>query len=188
MSNLNWKHWRIDLGGVAVIAGLSAAAYFGLVAPAVAHHQLAQAQSADLIAQQNKTRDMERSLRTLNDQLGSVRSTIEKSRFMLEPPTALNDRLAKITDIAGEHHLQVDAIESGATLNYPRFSTVAIRMSGKGPYRNCAAMLQRVREQMIDVGVTAIQMTSTGIAIDTNANFSIELVWYTQPQQKTPQK
>ena len=50
------------------------------------------------------------------------------------------------------------------------------------------AMLQRVREQMIDVGVTAIQMTSTGIAIDTNANFSIELVWYTQPQQKTPQK
>lgn len=188
MKSMTWTHWRVDLGGVAIIAGLSAAAYFGLVSPAIAHHEMAQAQSAELLAQRNKTRDLDRSLRTFHDQLTLTQQSIDKAKFKLDPPAALNERLASLTEVAGRNHLQVDTIESGALTSFPRYSTISIRMSGRGSYRNCSAMLKQVRETMPDVGVSAIQMTSAGVNTDINATFAIELLWHTQPQQKSATK
>lgn len=188
MSSMKWTHWRLDLTGVAVIAGLSVIAYFGLVSPAIAHHEMAQAQGVELAVQRNKARDLDRSLRAVHDQLTQMQTAIEKANFKLDPPTALNERLAMITDVAGRNRLQVDTIESGVMTPFPRYSTIAIRLSGRGSYRSCSAMLKQIRETMPDVGVSAIQMTSAGVNTDINATFAIELLWHTQPQQKSATK
>lgn len=181
-------HWRLDAAGIAIIAGLSAIAYFGLISPAVASHEQAQAQADDLLQQRNKARDLDRSARATADQLAATLKAIEQSHFNLEPASALNDRLSRLTEIAGQNRLQVDTIESGATSPFPRYSTTVIRMSGRGSYRNCAAMLKQVRESTIDIGVVALQINSGGVNTDTTASFVFELLWYNQPQQKPAQK
>jgi Tfp pilus assembly protein PilO len=183
-----WNHWRMDGAALAAVLGLTAIAYFGQVAPTIQNNELAKAQAIELVSQQTKSRDLERTVRTTGDQLESVRQAIAKNSLQLESASELNKRLARLTDLASENHLQVDTIESGETHDYDRYSTVSIRLAGHGTYRNCQAALANLRSTMPDVGVVSMVMNSGGVTTDTAATFTFELLWHTQPQAKTVKK
>src|SRR5437868_5910865 len=124
--------WRTDACGIAIIAGLTAVAYFSQIAPAIDRHEQAKAQAAQLVADQSKARELERSLIALKDHLEKSQQAAAGSQLTLEPATQLNTRLARLTDLAAHNGLQVDVIESGATRMQPRYSTIDIRIAGRG--------------------------------------------------------
>jgi Tfp pilus assembly protein PilO len=183
-----WNHWRMDGAAVAVVLGLTAIAYFGQVAPTIQGNELAKAQAVELVTQQTKSRDLERTIRSTSDHLEATRQAIAKNALQLEPATELNKRLARLSDLASANHLQVDAIESGETRDYDRYSTVSIRLAGHGTYPNCQAALGNLRSAMPDIGVTSMQVNSGGVTNDTAATFAFDLLWYTQAQPKTSKK
>jgi Tfp pilus assembly protein PilO len=174
----------MDAAGLAILAGLSAAAYYGLVSPTLRRHEQAGAQALELRSEQTKARDLERSLRSITDRLDATQRQLQAAHFALEPASRLNDRLAELTELAGANQIQVDTIESGALTALERYSTIAIRISGRGSYRSCAAMLSQMRTTMRDVGVVTMQLGSSGGTTDINASFTLDLLWYTQPQPK----
>jgi Tfp pilus assembly protein PilO len=178
----------MDAAGLAVVLGLTAIAYFGQISPTLSRHEQAQAQVTQLASEQANSKELERSLLTMKDRLDVVQRADNGASLRLEPLSALNQRLAKLTDLAAASGLQVDAIESGATSNLERYSTVAIRISGRGTYRNCAAMLRQLRSATPDVGVVSFQMASAAVSADTTATFLFELLWHTQPQPRPAKK
>ena len=179
-----WHHWRMDAAGLAVVFGLTAIAYFGQISPTLSRHEQAQAQVTQLASEQANSKELERSLLTLKDRLDVIRQAEDGTRLRLEPMGTLNQRLSQITDLAAANGLQVDAIESGAISNLERYSTVAIRISGRGTYRDCGSLLRQLRSATPDVGVISMQMTSAAVTADTTATFLFELLWYTQPQPR----
>ncbi|HWA49612.1 MAG TPA: hypothetical protein VG742_15170 [Dongiaceae bacterium] len=184
-SNQTLAHWRMDAVGLAIIAGLSASAYFGLVSPTLRRHEQLHAQAAELRGEQSRVRDLERTVRSTTDRFDATQRQLQANPFVLEPASRLNDRLAELTELAGTNNLQVDAVESGALTASQRFSTISIRISGRGSYPDCAAMLQQMRSTMPDVGLVTLQLGASGGTTDINASFMLELLWYTQPQPKS---
>jgi len=183
-----FQHWQINAGGTAIVSGLAAIAYFAQVSPVHNRYEQAQAQTELLTTEQSKAVQLERSVNEMQEHLDSAKEAAEKSQLKLEPASELNTRLAKLTQLAGENHLQLDVTESGATTNSDRYSSVAIRLSGRGSYRNCVQMLKQLRLTMPDVGVVSVELASASVKDDSNATFGFELLWYRQPQPRPAKK
>jgi Tfp pilus assembly protein PilO len=179
------QHWRIDAAGLALIFGLAAAAYFVQISPTIAEDNRVRADAMQAASERAKARDLERSLLTLNEQVDKTQRAAASSQLALEPASQLNQRLARLTELAAQNSLQVDAIESGATTMQPRYSTVSIRITGRGTYRNCGMAMKQLRVSMPDIAIVSFQMSSAGIAsgnTDTIVTFGFDLLWHTQPQ------
>jgi Tfp pilus assembly protein PilO len=184
-----WNHWRMDLTAASLVAGLAAIAYFAHVAPTLGQYEQAEAQVNQLSSQQVRSRDLERSLLTMKDKLAALERTAGGARQLeLDPASELNRRLARLTELASESGLQVDAIERGATADFQRYSTVGIRISGRGSYRSCAAALAKLRTEMPDTGVVSMDLASAAVTSDPAVTFTLDLLWFTQPQGPTTKK
>src|SRR3954453_23169601 len=153
---------KMDAAALAIMIGMAETAYFVQISPAHSQYEQAAAETAQLAEQQGKLRELQRSLHATTDQLTATTRAAAQAQLKLDPATELNQRLARLTELASENHLQVDSIESGATTPFERYTTTSIRIGGRGGYRNCAAMLKEIRSSMADIGVTSRQMSSVG--------------------------
>lgn len=183
-----WNHWRIDGGGTLIAAGLTAIAYLAHISPTLTNHDMAQARQVQYVAEQGRTRDLERSLYSAKDQLSKAQHTAANSQLRLEPLSELNAKLARLTELAAQHGLALDGIEAGTTTTSDRYSTVPIRATGRGTYRNCLTALQQMRIAMPDVGVAAVEINTAGVNVDTTVTIVLDLHWHAQPQPKTIKK
>lgn len=181
-SQVKFNFWTMDAFALLLIVVLGAMAYVMQIGPLLSRRQQAQAQAAQLLQKQSELQQSERTLRRLKDQLQAIQSATEQSQLKLEPVSQLNQKLAHLTALAGEHGLQVDTIESGQTADFARYSTVAIRISGRGAYRNCAAFVGRFPASMPDVGVASFRMVCVNPDDDANTTFVFDLLWYTSPR------
>ncbi|HEY7088395.1 MAG TPA: type 4a pilus biogenesis protein PilO [Tepidisphaeraceae bacterium] len=185
------KHWRMDAAALAIMLGLVTVAYFAQIGPAWDRQAQAKAQAVDLTAEQSKSRELERKLKTQKDQLSATRLATEQTQLNLEPAGELNRKLATLTELCASSGLVVDSIESGTMTSFERYATISLRVSGRGSYRKCAALLARLRKDTPDVGVVGVNLISAGLTNDTNApnaTFVFDLLWHTQPGPPEPKK
>ena len=96
----------------------------------------------------------------------------------LEPASALNGRLAALTDLAVAHALQLDAIEPGKEAPGPTHGTIDIRIAGRGGYRDLAAFVHDARARIPDTGFTDLTVTAPANPAEP-ALFTVRLVWHT---------
>lgn len=171
---------KIDLLGVGVCIGLTAVAYLGLIDPAVQGHERyeeMQLQESDLTKQ---VRDLERQMAARRIDLGRTRDALEDERVELKPLSRLNQRLSRLTDLALATSLEVEEIRPAAVARQPEYSSVPIKLAGKGSYRDCAKFLHGVIEDLVDVGIASFELRSEGEAGLSTGRFVFNLVWYAE--------
>jgi len=178
-------HWRLDAAGAAILLTLGAGAYLLQIGPAWSHREQSIARAGELVAEQGQSRELERKVHALKEQLDTHQRAVDKNELKLEPASELNRRLAALTELCAASGLQVDSIESGETRRLDRYATIAVRITGRGSYRTCATLLSHMHEQMPDVGVIGLDMSSVGLDAGNNrqatASFAFDLLWHTKP-------
>ena len=152
------RHWKIDASGLAAIGAVLVLGYTALIAPALNARDAAEARAGEIASTQTKQQELESTLRSLNAQ---IETRAGSSELKLQPVATLNQRLADITALIGDCSLSVDAIEAGTTTGYERYATVAIRVTGRGSYPRCAALLRSMRTAMPSAVELAISSTTT---------------------------
>jgi Tfp pilus assembly protein PilO len=180
----NLRTWHLDLSGGSIALLLAAAAFFAVIRPTIQADRERQAQAVELKAEGQRRRDAEYALVASKDQLANAQAYIADLKLHLAPISRMNQDLSNLTELATRSGLQVDAVEPGREEAGPSFTTVGIRLSGRGSYRNFVAFLLRLRDAMPDHAATQIELSAQPAAGDTTATFSLGLTWYAAP--KTP--
>lgn len=184
----NWSIWHIDAGGVAVLLLVAVATWFIGVRPVLARHDRAVAAQQSYVAVNQKLRETEGEIARLNTQLQETRRDCALHGQRLEPSSHLNHRLASLTELATNVGASLDDVQPGKVLPAARFDFMPIHLAGTGTYSQFTALLHAIREAHADIGIGALTVFGTPATTDQPANFSIDLLWYTQPTLKPAAK
>jgi len=179
------RHWRIDASGLALVAALTAVAYLLEIRPVLSARQAAGAGVAELAEKRRRAAELEGALRSQEEPLSEAQRLLAALDVRLEDAGRLNERVAKLTEMAGQSGLQVDGIEPGKVVGISgaRYRTVSIRLTGRGVYRNCARFLRDISEKVRDSSVTQISLSGQNGVAEANATFAFDLLWYTAPEE-----
>jgi Tfp pilus assembly protein PilO len=174
--------WQIDTAGALVALLLAAAAYWIQIAPEIQRHGDARTFAADLDTENTKRRQLESTLRNTGEQLKTIQQFIAQRKFNLEPSTRLNEQLASLGELATRFSLQLDGIEPGAETPGPSYTTIPIRITGRGKYRDAVSFLGAIRTRTSDKGITAWEISSNASPNSPAVNFGLTLLWYAAPK------
>ena len=185
-SAVGWRWWRIDVGGLGVCAALTLVMYVLAVEPLLAHRADMVDRQRELDVKNREASKLFLSLTSLKRELAIVQQTLADSPLRLQPTSAVNQRLALITSMAGEHELTLDEIKPGRPASGTHYDTVPIVLSGTGTYRTCAAFMHRLHQTFADVGVSAFTVSGQPANPEAPATFRLSLAWFAAPVGRAP--
>ena len=129
----------------------------------MARHDAALAEQAEFDARQQKQHDLDRSLAATHRQLEKTRKDVAGLPLQLESASAVNRRLARLADLAGETGVVLDEVQpSPAVDGASLYQTVPIRIAGSGSYPACAMFLHRLRDRFPDTAVKSFDCSNPG--------------------------
>lgn len=172
------NEWRMDSIGVAVFVVLTAIAYFIEFEPAMRDRDALSAGSAALAEKRDTIAKLQSTIHTINGQI-QAQQTAQANELKLQPPAQINDRLSTLSTLATDHGLTVEAIEPGEGTTAVRYSTVPIRINGRGKYPQVARFIHALRTELPDTAVTDISIAGGGG--DTAPTVTLNLLWYAAP-------
>ena len=174
--------WSVYLGGAVVCAALSAGAYGVGVRPASRRHAEQIASQTELHNARQKANNLAGQLNTTRAELARVNEAIANLPLRLEPVTQINQRLARITDLADSIKpvkLTIDEMRPGVISDGRDYKTVPIYIAGNGTYPACAAFLHGLRKSFPDMAVLSFDTTNNSATPDSPAaTFQFELAWH----------
>src|SRR3954451_18836198 len=153
--------WRLDSVGVAIFVSLTALAYFLQFEPAMRDRDAVRAGIAELSDKRQTISKLQQTTVAINNQIKSLNSAQEHELKLL-PPADVNDRLSAYSALAQELGLQIEALEPGEATASGRYSTVPIRMNGRGTYPQFARFIRKLREKLPDTSVTEMNISGGG--------------------------
>jgi Tfp pilus assembly protein PilO len=169
--------WRLDTGGVAVFALLTIIAYAFAFAPAMRDRETLRQGTEELVQKREQVGKLNSTIHVINGQISAVQ-TAQAGELKLQPSSEINDRLSSLSTMAASQGLLVEAIEPGESAGAARFSTVPIRMNGRGSYAQFSKFLHKLRTELPDTSVTDVGISGGG---GTPATFTINFLWYAAP-------
>jgi Tfp pilus assembly protein PilO len=172
---------RIDCAGVAACLLLSGAGYLVGVRPLLAVREQRVVQQQSLRTAVEQASSLVTSTRALRAQLTNAQNALAKIEIALQPATSINERVAELTALAGECHIEMQAIQPGTISNGNRFAQIPIQISANGTYRSAAQFLHRLRERFPDTAVHTFEMAATPEDPTATASINVQLLWYVQP-------
>ena len=172
---------RVDLIGVALTVVLTAGAYFIQVEPLIGQRETQRATVAELGTEQHKLPDLKRTMQSVRMRLDTVKQAIAETDLKLQPASELNERLARLTQVATDNKLQIDEVEPGKVMPGQQFETITIRLSGRGGYQDSTSFLRDLHRAMPDTSVTSMDLAAGGGVGKSDAGFSFILHWHTAP-------
>ena len=170
-----WKGWRIDVAGATVVVALAAVFYLAGLGPLLARREAVMARQERLGSQRARAGELERRLATAREHLEATRRELDRCAVHLEPTSAVNRRLAKLSDLASAAGLKVDQLKPGRAEQAVHYETVPIHIAGKGTYRECVAFLHCLRKVFPDTGVASLDLAG---APATASVFQFGLKWH----------
>jgi Tfp pilus assembly protein PilO len=168
--------WKLYASALLTCVALSAGGYALGVSPAVARAARAAADRAELAERRKQAAELSAATTAGRADLVATRESLAALPLKLEPASAVNQRLARLTDMAGESNLSVAEIRPGALVEGRDFDSVPISIAGTGTYPACATFLHRLHDRFPD---TAVRSFRAGQSETGNASFSVDLVWHT---------
>lgn len=172
---------KIDAAGLGVCLALTLVVYVMGVQPLIARKAEVVQRQRELDDRRQKADDLASTLTNLRRELALAEQSLAKSRLQLYPVSAVNQRLAMITDLASDHHLKLNEIMPGKPTNGTHYDTVPILITGSGNYGTIAAFLHRMHTTFPDTGVAAFSLAGNPAEPGAPATFQFSLAWYAAP-------
>ena len=171
----------IDAVGVVVIGACTALAYVLGVHPVIDARQVAEREHARLQAEIARAENAELAVRAARNRDAALSARLAAA-VRLEPAGVLNDRIARLSSLAGDYRLGIERL-APASARAGRDSTwveVPMTLGGSGAFADCLAFLSDMHYSHPDVLISGFRITGTGAANgrETPVQFGFDLVWY----------
>jgi hypothetical protein len=176
------KRWPVYAAGAGACFVVSLIVWFTVLSSALQQREARIARNNELIARRHKASEVATSLNTVRKKSATVEKALQQTAMRLEPATLVNDRLARLTDLANECGLSVDEVQPGQTTDGPHYQSVALKLAGSGSYPACARFLHRLHDAFPDTGVRAMDTSNNSPnPVVPVVSFRVDLVWYAAP-------
>jgi Tfp pilus assembly protein PilO len=176
-----WKWWRIDLIGLACCASLTAGGYLLTVVPVMQSGRHASQLRTKIENVELQTDRLVQLSRKLDLALSNIGARLTSNALTLEPAERANQRVTTLTRLASECGLTLDEVTPSDPEPAELYRTVPIRLTGKGSFTSSAMFLHRLRTELRDTTLRAINLTGDPTG-ETASTFVFELVWYAAPE------
>lgn len=179
-SESNRSVLKIYAAASLVCALISAGAYFFGVRPALARHEEQKTAEVELKSARQKASNLAAAHIHAVNELAAVNEALNNLPLRLEPMSTVNQRLAKLTELATkECVLTIDEMHAGTVIQGPDYQTVSILIAGNGTYPACAKFLHTLRMTYPDTAVRSFETTNNSASPDApDATFQFDLVWH----------
>jgi Tfp pilus assembly protein PilO len=177
-SKPRFNPWKLYASALLTCGALSAGGYWLGISPAMARAAHTAADRAELAERRKQAGELSAAATAARAELLVTRDALAALPLKLEPASAVNQRLARLTDMAAESSLSVAEVRPGTLVEGRDFDSVPIAIAGTGTYPACAAFLHRLHERFPDIAVRSFR-AGQGEANAGSASFGIDLVWHT---------
>jgi Tfp pilus assembly protein PilO len=184
------KHpWlKIDAAGVGVYLALTLVVYCLGVQPLLARKADSAQRARELSEKRQKASGLVTTLTSLKRELATMEQRLAESPLRLQPMSAVNQRIAMITDLASQSQLTLNEIQPGKASHGTHYATLPIVLTGSGSYPTTAAFLHRLHTTFPDTGVASFTLAAIPTQPDVPATFKLDLAWYAAPIERIEQK
>jgi Tfp pilus assembly protein PilO len=178
--------WPVYAAGAGVCAAVSLILWLAVLSSAFQQREVRHARAAELTSRRQKAGEVAGALAALRRKSEAVEKSLRKTAIRLEPAALVNDRLAKLTDLANECGLNVDEVQPGRTTDGPHYQTVALKLAGSGSYPACAKFLHKLHDAFPDTGIRTMETSNTSPnPLSPQVAFRVDLLWYAAPLSQT---
>lgn len=119
--------------------------------------------------------EAEAALRSVKQQLATVKKQWAQMPLHLLPLGQLNQRLADLAALAAQQKLEVAGVRPGGPRAAKHYQVVALPVTGRGSYEHFVHFLRELHRQCPDMGVTSLTLRAAEAG---QASFALSLVWY----------
>jgi len=161
---------------------------FARVNPLLRSGTYAGEQKAKLAALRRKEADLAGSLTRQRHRLGECREALTREKIQLESAGNVNQRIAKLADLAERTGLAVNEVVPGQAARVGLYETVPVSLVGRGKYPTCVTFLRKLKKTFPDTSVDSFELTRKSGEADGAADFRVQLLWYTTPRAHTKRK
>ncbi len=168
----------IDAAGLATVAALSLGAYLFGVEPMRQAERAEKDRVAFLVERTQEAERAEAEARRFRETLSEVEGDLDAVPLRIEPVERLNQRLARLAELAEAAPVRVDDLTPGKGVEDRGGVRVPIRLGGVGDYASCVAFLVNLRRAMPDVNVMGLEVTGPGEEEGAVGRFWFDLAWH----------
>jgi Tfp pilus assembly protein PilO len=173
------NEWKLDSIGIGIFIALTALAYVLEIAPAMSDREAARVGNAQLAEKRETVSHLQASIHAASAQIAAL-DAAQAKELKLQATSAINDRLSALSSLAAEKGLLVEAVEPGEAATATRYSTIPIRINGRGTYPQFVTFIHALRTELPDTSITDLTMSGGGTG---PASFTLNLLWYAAPAQ-----
>lgn len=180
------KWWPVYAAGAGVCAAVSLVLWFTVLSSALQQRDARHARAKELTERRHKAGEVGGALTAVRRKADAVEKALKKTAIRLEPAALVNDRLAKLTDLANECGLSVDEVQPGHTTDGAHYQTVALKLAGSGTFPACAKFLHKLHDGFPDTRVYTMETSNTSPnPLVPQVAFRVDLLWYAAPLSQT---
>ncbi len=177
--------WGVKSVGCGVCLIFTIGTYIVLIHPLWQHNNVHAQQKHQLSAYSVKLHERTNYLGQLQHRLDGVRRQLKAGTLQLQPASVINYRLAALTDLANEYHLNISTIRPEPAIHNQQYATVLIRLTASGDFPDCTRFLHALHAQFPDTGVSTFDLSGEPQTSGMPVRFEIDLEWYTTPTAST---
>lgn len=176
----------IDACGMGAVLALGAGAYFFGAAPIINARAEIDGRRQGLEEQARNAAGQESLIVGEQMKLADLGKQLAEMQIELFPPTDINKRLRRITEICAAAQLTVQQLDPGQPRpggggDLGKFSIVPIRLAGVGAFDGIAGFMHQLLDREFpDVEVRSLNLTAPADG-QTEAAFAVDLRWYAAP-------
>ena len=169
---------HIDLAGVAVCVLLVLLGYLIGIRPLVVRQKEMAAQEATLDDRYRDAAKLAGTVTALKKRLAGVKKELAESPVKLQPVNRINERIARVADLAAACGMKIDEIQPDKSFSTPRYQTVPIRVVGSGNFKACVKLLRTFHDTFPDTAISSFELKGNPRQPAAPARFEVELLWY----------
>jgi Tfp pilus assembly protein PilO len=179
---LHAKNHLVDASGAGVCIVLTILAWVFVVAPLrqamrdhIRREQVRMQRSMDANSRADAARAVAARLDELRQQLASYSIALESS-------SAVNGRVAVLSDLATEYGLDVEMLAVQGTRPGPEYTLVPIQMKGTSEFRSILQFMHALSDKMPNTGISSFALKSEH-SNRADVSIDLDLVWYARTDQ-----
>ena len=173
--------WQIDLVGLIVCVGASAAAYYLGLDPMLRQRSQMVTQRQELIEEKRHCVTLEAALTTLKKKAIGIRQELTEADMSLESKDRVNHRLAELSNLLGGGEMQIDAVRTGQISQGRYCDLVPIAISGQSSYLQSAAAFNELYRTLRDVSIVGFKLEGAPSSSDPTGTYTVDMFWYAAP-------
>lgn len=183
--------WQVDAAGLGACAILALVWYFAGLQPISEARASRDTLEAQLAEREDAVTSLYQDRSGRQTEINELEAQLDRAAVQMKPAEHVNTRVQELNRLAAgfpdgdggapDLRLRVDEIQPGAPKVLSRYTTVPIRLAGRGSYAACTRFLHDLKRQFPDTGIVGFELRSEPDSPDKPPYFSFNLLWYAAP-------